>query len=145
MANTARPGPPRPLTERQERALLIADGFGVTQTAARSMPSLAGRGLAEKYRDAAGGVSHVYWRLTEAGRTEAARVRQERAAAEAEGRARCARGDHDEQTAASRPYVTRVGGRDLAPGTRYCQRCKTILLEPLPAGTGEITQLADRR
>jgi hypothetical protein len=86
----------------------------------------------------------VYWRLTEAGSAEAARIRQERAAAEAAGLASCTRGDHDEQTAPSRPYVTRVGGRDLAPGTRYCQRCKTILSEPLPAGTGGSTQPADR-
>lgn len=136
--------PQRPLTERQERALLIADGFGVTQTAERSMPSLARRGLAEKYRKVEGGVSHVYWRLTEAGRTDAARIRRERADAEAKGRASCARGDHDEQTAASRPNVIRVGGRDLAPGTRYCERCKTILFEPLPAGTGGSTQPADR-
>ncbi len=73
-------GPVRPLTERQKRALLLADAIGVTRTVERSMPSLAGRGLAEKYRQADSGRSYVYWRLTEAGRAEAARIRQERQA-----------------------------------------------------------------
>jgi DNA-binding MarR family transcriptional regulator len=73
----------RPLTERQERALLIADGFGVTRTVERSMPSLARRGLAEKYRKVEGGRSYVYWRLTDVGRAEVARIRLARTALEA--------------------------------------------------------------
>ena len=39
---------------------------------------------------------------------------------------RCAHGEHDERVAEQR-RVTYVGGRQVAPGTRYCRYCSAIL------------------
>lgn len=68
----------RPLTEQQERRLILADHGIISTSTARSMPSLERRGLAERYRETDGGVSHVYWRITDAGRAEAQRIRERR-------------------------------------------------------------------
>ena len=43
--------------------------------------------------------------------------------------ARCTRGEHD-KTEARKGYVTYVRGRQVPPGTRYCQFCSAILTDP---------------
>lgn len=44
-------------------------------------------------------------------------------------RAECARGKHDEATAKA-GHATRIGGRNLEPGTVYCTCCKRVKDEP---------------
>lgn len=64
-----------PLTGQQERRLVIAAYHGVTGTVERSAPSLARRGLMERWRHVEHGRSVVDWRVTDAGHAEAARIR----------------------------------------------------------------------
>jgi len=71
----------RPLTKRQETALVLGAYWGISQSTEGSMPSLAGRGFAERYRHTEHGRSYVDWRITDAGRAEAARIRTRDAAA----------------------------------------------------------------
>jgi|HubBroStandDraft_2_1064218.scaffolds.fasta_scaffold12081_6 hypothetical protein len=71
----------RPLTDQQERRLVIAAGFGVTQSIKGSMPSLARRGLMERYRFTEAGRSFAGWRVTEAGVAEVTRIQAARNAA----------------------------------------------------------------
>lgn len=76
----------RPLTEQQERRLVIAAFYGITQSVERSMPSLERRGLAEKYWETYNGRRVRDWRVTDAGRAEAERIRaRDRAKAELPG------------------------------------------------------------
>lgn len=65
----------RPLTAQQERRLVIAATYGITQSIEGSMPSLARRGLMERSRVAG-------WRVTEAGRAEVDRIQAARKAAQ---------------------------------------------------------------
>lgn len=65
----------RPLSRQQETRLVIAAFYGITRSVERSMPSLERRGLAEKYWEVDSGRRWRNWRVTEAGRAEAERIR----------------------------------------------------------------------
>jgi DNA-binding PadR family transcriptional regulator len=66
----------RPLTEQQQRRLVIAHTYGITVSVARSMPSLERRGLAERYWHKEGGQRWRMWRLTAAGHRVAEQLRR---------------------------------------------------------------------
>jgi DNA-binding MarR family transcriptional regulator len=73
----------RPLTEQQRIRLMIAAFYGITLTVERSMPSLARRGLAERYHYTEHGRRYAEWRLTDAGRAEARRLQDLNASSDA--------------------------------------------------------------
>lgn len=64
----------RALTERQQAALIMLPN--VYSWTEGSMPSLARRGLVERYSTVTRGRRYNDWRLTEAGHSEAARIRE---------------------------------------------------------------------
>ncbi len=65
----------RQLTERQKRALIMMPS--IYRWTEGSLPSLAGRGLVERYTYTEHGRRVINWRLTEAGKPIAAALRQE--------------------------------------------------------------------
>ena len=65
----------RPLSRQQETRLVLAAAGFITRNAERSLPSLERRGLAEKYWETGNGRRWRMWRLTDAGRAEAQRIR----------------------------------------------------------------------
>jgi hypothetical protein len=74
----------RPLTRKQETALMMMPE--VYRWTAGSLPSLRGRGLVTRDRVTQGGRSRWEWSLTDTGRAEAVRVREERRAESARDR-----------------------------------------------------------
>jgi DNA-binding MarR family transcriptional regulator len=65
----------RPLSEQQERRLVLAAHGFISSSTERSMPSLEKRGLVEKYSETYNGRRCYNWRVTDAGRAEAERIR----------------------------------------------------------------------
>ena len=65
----------RPLSEQQERRLVLAARGWISSSTARSMPSLERRGLVERYWEKCNGRRVYNWRATDAGRAEAERIR----------------------------------------------------------------------
>ncbi len=65
----------RPLSRQQETRLVLAAAGFISSGTERSMPSLARRGLVEKYWETYNGRRCYNWRVTEAGRAEAQQIR----------------------------------------------------------------------
>ena len=68
--------PKRALTARQKTHLQLAAMGFFSVRVERTCPSLERRGLVERYRHTEHGRSYVDWRITEAGRAEAKRLRE---------------------------------------------------------------------
>jgi DNA-binding MarR family transcriptional regulator len=64
----------RPLSKQQETRLVLAARGFISSSTERSMPSLARRGLVEKYWETYNGRRCYNWRVTDAGHAEARRI-----------------------------------------------------------------------